>query len=314
MTLAAHSQSRNLNRTYAGAIAPRAGAAGSLLAQYSYRLGDTILRHRAEVAERASRINAELASQVKSDFITTISHELRTPLHSILGFSKMLKGVETAPLEPAQITEYADYILGSAENLLAIVNDVITISKLQAGKLALTMDHVETGQLLSESAMWSRAQAEQAGRRFVTMIDDDLPLLWADYGHLKNVLMRLLTNAIHFTPVGGTIALAAKLRTDGKIMICVSDSGVGMTDQEITEALTVFGKIDNRLDREHEGTGLGLPISKALIELQGGKFLLISKKDEGTHAVLQFPHSKEKARPWPWQEQKPNGEIGRAHV
>ena len=308
MSRAQLSPSGNLNRVYAGAIALRAGAAGALLAQYSHRLGDTILRHRAEVAERASRVNAELASQVKSDFITNISHELRTPLHSILGFSKMLKGVETAPLEPVQIAEYADYILGSAENLLAIVNDVITISKLQAGKLALNMDHVETGQLLSESSSWCQAQAEQASRRFVTMIDDDLPLLWADYGHLKNVIMRLLTNAIQFTPAGGTLALAAKLRTDGKIMICVSDSGVGMTEEEISEALTVFGQIDNRFDREHEGTGLGLPISKALIELQGGKFLLISKKGEGTHAVLQFPHSIEKARPWPWQEQKTNGE------
>lgn len=308
MSLAAHSQSRNLNRTYAGAIAPRAGAAGSLLAQYSYRLGDTILRHRAEVAERASRINAELASQVKSDFITNISHELRTPLHSILGFSKMLKGVESAALEPAQIAEYADYILGSAENLLAIVNNVITISKLQSGKLALTLDHVEMDVLLPDCISWAQAQAEQTGLRFVTMIDKGLPLLWVDHLYLKNVLMRLLTNAIHFTPAGGTIALAAKLRSDGKIMICVSDTGAGMTSEEITEALTVFGQVDNRHDREHEGTGLGLPISKALVEAQGGTFLLISKKGEGTHAVLQFPYISKNARPWPWQEQKSDGE------
>jgi signal transduction histidine kinase len=302
MTHASLSRTGNINSTYAGAIAPRVGSAGGLLAQYSMRLGDTILRHRAEIAERASRIDAELASQIKTDFIANISHELRTPLHSILGFSKMLNGIEATPLEPVQIAEYADFIHGSAENLLSIVNDVITISKLQSGKLALAMDHIEVDELLPECASWAQSQTELAGLRFLTLIDEDLPLIWADHGHLKDVLKRLLTNAIRFTPAGGTIALAAKLRTNGTIMICVSDNGVGMTSSEIAEALTVFGQVDSRLDRQNEGTGLGLPISKALVELQGGTFSLISKKSEGTHAVLQFPHSHENARPWPWQE------------
>lgn len=303
MSLATHSRTGNLNRTYAGAIAPNAGSAGGLLAQYSLRLGDVILRHRAEVAERASRIDAELASQVKTDFIANISHELRTPLHSILGFSKILKGAENSHLELTQIIKYADFINGSAENLLSIVNDVITLSKLQSGKLALNMDHIEGGELLPESATWARSQAEQSGHRFISLIDEDLPLIWADHQHLKDVLKRLHTNAIHFTPAGGTIALSAKLHTNGTVIICVSDTGDGMTGSEIAEALTVFGQLDNRLDRQNEGTGLGLPISKALVELQGGTFSLISKKGEGTHAVLQFPHMHERARPWPWQEQ-----------
>jgi two-component system cell cycle sensor histidine kinase PleC len=303
MSLATHSRTGNLNRTYAGAIAPNAGSAGGLLAQYSLRLGDVILRHRAEVAERASRIDAELASQVKTDFIANISHELRTPLHSILGFSKILKGAENSHLELTQIIKYADFINGSAENLLSIVNDVITLSKLQSGKLALNMDHIEGGELLPESATWARSQAEQSGHRFISLIDEDLPLIWADHQHLKDVLKRLHTNAIHFTPAGGTIALSAKLHTNGTVIICVSDTGDGMTGSEIAEALTVFGQLDNRLDRQNEGTGLGLPISKALVELQGGTFSLISKKGEGTHAVLQFPHGPESARLWPWQEQ-----------
>jgi len=303
MSLATHSRTGNLNRTYAGAIAPNAGSAGGLLAQYSLRLGDVILRHRAEVAERASRIDAELASQVKTDFIANISHELRTPLHSILGFSKILKGAENSHLELTQIIEYADFINGSAENLLSIVNDVITLSKLQSGKLALNMDHIEWGELLPESVTWARSQAEQSGHRFISLIDEDLPLIWADHQHLKDVLKRLHTNAIHFTPAGGTIALSAKLHTSGTVIICVSDTGDGMTGSEIAEALTVFGQLDNRLDRQNEGTGLGLPISKALVDLQGGTFSLISKKGEGTHAVLQFPHKPESARPWPWQEQ-----------
>lgn len=307
MSFAAPSRTGNLNRTHAGAIAPNAGSAGALLAQYSLRLGDTILRHRAEVAERASRIEAELASQVKTDFIANISHELRTPLHSILGFSKMLKGVENSPLEMSQIVEYAEFIHGSAGKLLSIVNDVITISKLQSGKLALSMDHIEGGELLSECVSWAHEQAELTGHRYVSLIDEGLPLIWADHQYLKDVLKRLLTNAIHFTPAGGTIALAAKLRTNGTLIICVSDNGPGMTDEEIAEALMVFGKLDNRLDRLSEGTGLGLPISKALVELQGGTFSLISKKGEGTHVALQFQQKHESARTSPWQEQ-PNAE------
>ena len=289
MTRAALSRSGNLNRTYAGAIAPNIGSAGALLTQYSLRLGDMVLRHRAEIAERAARIEAELTSQVKSEFIANISHELRTPLHSILGFSKMLKGVESEPLEPAQVIEYADFIIGSAEHLLSIVNDVITISKLQSGKLALVMEHIAAGEVLHECASWARGQAEQAGQRFVFQIDEDLPPIWAGRDCLKDALMRLLTNAIRFTTAGGTVALTAKLCSHGTVMICVSDSGTGMTDDEIAVALTAFGQVDNRLDRQHEGTGLGLPIAKALVELQGGTFILNSEKGEGTHAVLLFP-------------------------
>ena len=303
MSRAEFSIARKFNRTHAGAVAPSAGAAGALLAQYSLHLGDTILRHRAEIAERASRIDAELASQVKSDFISTISHELRTPLHSILGFSKMLKGLGDSPLEMTQIVEYAEFIHGSAENLLFIVNDMITISKLQSGKLALAMDHIEVSEFLPECASWAHSQVKQTGQRFVSLIDEDLPLIWASHQHLKDVLKRLLINAIQFTPAGGTIALTAKLRTNGALMICVSDTGVGMTPVETDEALTVFGQLDNRLDRQNEGTGLGLPISKALVELQGGTFSLISKKGEGTHAILQFPDIHDRAGPWPSQEQ-----------
>lgn len=307
MSRAIPSRSGKLDRAYAGAIAPSAGSAGALLAQYSLRLGDTILRHRAEIAERASRIEAELASQVKSDFIANISHELRSPLNSILGFSKMLKGSETTPLEPAQVAEYADFILGSAESLLSIVNDIITISKLQSGKFSFVMDTIDVDVLLAACASLAHVQAEAANHRFVSQIDEGLPPIWADQERLKDVLIRLLTNAIRFTPAGGTIALTAKLRPDDTVMICVSDSGIGMTDREITVALTAFGQIDNRLDRQHEGTGLGLPIAKALVELQGGTFILSSEKDEGTHVVLLFPQAPETHKP-PQGQEKPNVE------
>lgn len=306
MARAALTRTGNLNRTYAGAIAPRVGAVGSLLSQYSLRLGDTLLRHRAELAERASRVEAELASQVKSEFITNISHELRTPLNSILGFSKMLKGFDDTPLEPAQITEYADFILGSAENLLGLVNDIITISKLQSGKFSFDIDEIDLDELLRPCVVWTTGRVSERGQKFIARIDKNLPLISADPNQLKDVVMRLLVNAVRFTPEGGTIALTAKLAAVDKAMVCVSDNGLGMSAQDIKVALTAFGQIDKHLDRQHEGTGLGLPIAKALTELQGGTFMIRSEKDKGTDVVLLFALAETGA--------KPNNRLEQIHV
>lgn len=306
MARAALTRTGNLNRTYAEAIAPKKGAVGSLLSQYSLRLGDTLLRHRAELAERASRIDAELASQVKSEFIANISHELRTPLNSILGFSKMLKGFDGIPVEPAQVTEYADFILGSAENLLGVVNDIITVSKLQSGKFSFNIDEVDLEELYRPCITWAAKRAAETGQKFISRIDDNLPLISADPEQLKDVVMRLLANAINFTPEGGTIALTAKLTSADIAMVCISDNGIGMSADDIKVALTAFGQIDNRLDRQHEGTGLGLPIAKAFTEMQGGTFIIRSKKDQGTDVVLLFKLAE--------KTPKPNGTLEKIHV
>lgn len=297
MARAALTRTGTLDRSFAGAIAPKEGAVGSLLSQYSLRLGDTLLRHRAELAERASRIEAELASQVKSEFITNISHELRTPLNSILGFSKMLKGVDGMPLETAQITEYADFILSSAENLLGVVNDIITISKLQSGKFSFDIDEVDLDELLRPCSYWVTERVQETEQNYISRIDENLPLIAADPGQLKDVIMRLLVNAVSFTPKGGTIALTVRMASADKVMVCVSDTGVGMSSEDITLALTAFGQIDSSLDRQNEGTGLGLPIAKALIELQGGTFILRSELGRGTDIVLLFTLAQKTVEP-----------------
>lgn len=271
------------------AIAPRAGAVGSLLSQYSLRLGDTLLRHRAELAERASRVEAELANKVKSEFIANISHELRTPLNSILGFSKMLKDVESTPLSPEQVAEYAEFILGSAKDLLSVVNDVIMVSKLQSRKLDIHVDELDVEEGLHTSIAEATEQAKASGVNFVSKVAEDLPLIHADAEQLHATVSRLLDNAVRFTPERGTVALTAKTVSGNKVLICVSDTGIGMAPGEITVALTEFGQINNRLDREHEGTGLGLPIAKALTELQGGEFIIRSEKEKGTHVLMLFP-------------------------
>jgi two-component system cell cycle sensor histidine kinase PleC len=288
MARAAATRTGILNRAYAGAIAPQASAVGSLLTQYASRLGDTLLRHRAELAERAARIEAEMASRIKTEFIANISHELRTPLNSILGFSKMLKSADGAPLDPAQVSEYAEYILTSAESLLAIVNDVITISKLQSGKYRIEVEEADLDESLRSCVNWAMTQAKENGLQFVPRIDENLPPVFAAPEQLQNVVMRLLGNAIAFTPEGGSVALTVKPVSANKAMVCVSDNGVGMTAQEITVALSEFGQVDNAHDRQNEGTGLGLPISKALTELQGGTFTIRSEKGKGTDVIMLF--------------------------
>ncbi|GBE43631.1 cell-division control histidine kinase PdhS [bacterium BMS3Bbin10] len=297
MSRASLNRSGNLSRGYAGAIAPHAGAAGSLLSRYSLRLGNTLVRHRAELAERASRVEAEFASRVKTEFIANISHELRTPLNSILGFSKMLKGTGASPLEPRQIAEYAGFILGSAEGLLSVVNDVITISKLQSGKFELAMDLVDLDELLHCCAAWAGDRVENSRCRLITRIDESLPAILADAEHLKDVVIRLLSNAMRFTPAQGAVALTAKCGPRGKVIICISDTGTGMSAQEISVALTEFGQVDNRLDRRHEGTGLGLPIAKTLTERQGGEFLIRSEEGRGTDVILLFAAAAQAGEP-----------------
>lgn len=262
-----------------------------MLAEYSLRLGAALLRHRAEVAERASRVEAELASQVKSEFIANISHELRTPLNSILGFSKMLRAAEATPVEAGQVAEYAGFINDSAARLLNLVNDVITISKIQSGQLEIDIDDVYADELSETVARWARGHMGDKPLHLIEKVEDGLPPVRGGFEELQSVLIRLARNAIAFTQEGGTVALIAKRAPGGRVLMAVSDTGVGMTPEAIALALKPFGRADTRLDRAHEGAGLGLPIAKALVELQGGTLMLTSRPGVGTDAVVLMPAS-----------------------
>ena len=288
MAKAALSRAGRLDRTFSGPIAPNTGAVGSLLAQYSIQLGDALLRHRTELAERASRVEAEISNRVKSEFIANISHELRTPLNAILGFSNLLKGAESTQLQPDQITEYAGLIVDSAEGLLSTVNDVITISKLQSGKMEMLLDEVFVDEVLAPCIAWGAARAAKTGQRFISQVDEVLPAIRADQRFLGDSIMRLMANAFIFNRQGGKVVLTARLGPNNRVLICVSDTGIGMSDDEMQIALSEFGQIDNRLDRPHEGTGLGLPITRALTLLQGGEFDIRSRKGEGTDVMMMF--------------------------
>ena len=291
MTRALIASREGIERSFSGAVLPRTGSAGQLLAQYSVRLGSTLLRHRTEIAERASRIEAEVASRVKSEFIANISHELRTPLNSIMGFSKILRDSGAAPLEADQIAEYSNFIFESADGLLNVVNDVIVISKIQSGKFGLTKEGIDPDELIRTCGHWARPQIEGTGKTFVEVVDPDLPQVEADAEQIKNVLQRLLRNAVIFTREGGRIALAAKAGPHGQLILSVSDTGIGMSAEEVEIALSQFGQNDQSLNREHGGTGLGLPIARAIVELHGGKLMVQSEPGVGTDVIVLLPGS-----------------------
>ena len=150
------------------------------------------------------------------------------------------------------------------------------------------VDALDVEEMLRPCIAWATRAAESSGHQFTSNIDSGLPLIMADAEHIHDVVMRNLKNAFSFTPAGGSIALTAKATSEKKILICISDTGIGMSDEDLAVALTEFGQVDNSLDRESAGTGLGLPISKVLTELQGGTFIVKSEKGKGTNIVLLF--------------------------
>ena len=256
---------------------------------YSAVLAESVLRHRAWFAEHSARIQTELASKVKSEFIGNMSHELRTPLNTIIGFAKLLGEQQKRRHQDAQIVEYADLIRDAATHLLAAINDILDISKLQSGRYTVDTTEVDLDEVLQLSLAGLRSAAIARGILLESKLDAALPSVRGDAGKLRQVFSNLISNSIKFTPAGGSVTVLAQALEDGGVGVRICDTGVGMTKEEVALALTPFGQVDAGLSRWQEGAGLGLPIAKALVQLHGGRLEINSAKSMGTEVLITLP-------------------------
>ena len=231
---------------------------------------------------------AAAASQAKSQFLATMSHELRTPLNAIIGFSELLKGELFGPIGDARYKGYVNDVHRSGKHLLALVNDVLDFSKIDAGHLTLQEDQLDIRETLATSLRMVEGQADANGVVIEQEIAHDLPILRADERRVRQILINLLSNAVKFTQRGGTIRLIAYV-DEREFVVQVADTGIGMAKEDIPRALERFGQLDSDLNRKYEGTGLGLPLTKKLAELHGGRLEIESELCVGTKVTVAFP-------------------------
>jgi len=306
--------------TVFGRIAPYHGAAPEqaanpdALAQQLARLGDGrwVRAGRAptpdggffllwtdvtELKEREARLEvareqAQAANDAKSEFLATMGHELRTPLNAVIGFSEVLGGQLFGPLGNEKYQEYAGHITQAARGLLDVINNVLDLAKRESGRLMLQTEPVELPALLSDCAGSARADCAAAELGFDLVLPATPITVVGDPAKLRRVVLNLLSNAVKFSKPGGAVRMELSAEPDGSdAVITVSDTGIGMSAEQIPTALAAFGQVDSRLARRYEGTGLGLPLAKAFTELHGGRLEIDSALGRGTTVRVRLPRN-----------------------
>ncbi|MAO54253.1 MAG: hypothetical protein CMM61_00960 [Rhodospirillaceae bacterium] len=243
-----------------------------------------------ETRVNAALMDAEQANRAKSLFLANMSHELRTPLNSIIGFSQVLTIPQPMGPSPEKQIEYARDIQGSAEHLLKLINDLLDLSKIEAGQIALNESRIDLGDLLEQSCRLIRPQAETKGVAVTFTKDGVLPPLLADSRHLTQVFLNLLSNAVKFNRPGGNVTVTAGRNDAGAVVVAIADTGIGIAPEDMDLVLEPFGQAGTAPLRAHSGgTGLGLSVSKELIELHDGTLTLDSTPGVGTTVTVTFP-------------------------
>lgn len=299
--LMAQIEERSRNGVFAGetTLVARDGVrfpAEVSVSQYIDAAGETIVcviardisdRKRHETALREAKAAAEAANASKSDFLANMSHELRTPLNAIIGFSQLIEG-DTSPANRKH-ADYAQSIRSSGELLLQIINDLLDLSKLEAGKQSYDEEIVDIASTVASVTRILRPRIAECGLQLDIIMPRDLPSLRADERAMRQVFLNLLSNAVKFTPMNGRVGVEASLLADGTLQVVVSDTGIGIDEESLKRVFERFWRGERTLTRRFSGTGLGLAITKSILDVHEATIALASEKGKGTSVTICFP-------------------------
>lgn len=234
-----------------------------------------------------AKILAETANKAKSDFLANMSHELRSPLNAIIGFSEVLKDGMSGPLTNEQ-QEFLHDIYDSGRHLLSLINDILDLSKIEAGMMELEISRFSMRELLEKSLTMLREKAMKHNIVMGLEASDDVGEVSADERKIKQAVINLLGNAVKFTPDGGRVGIAAS-RHDGEIWVAVWDTGIGIAKEDLAKLFQAFQQLDASSSKKYEGTGLGLHLTKRLVELHGGRIWVESEVGKGSRFIFAIP-------------------------
>jgi PAS domain S-box-containing protein len=282
--LDAHGETRHLHAMGT----PEFDASGTPIAVDGI-IQDITDRKQMEQALRDARDAAERGSRAKSEFLANMSHELRTPLNAIIGFSEIMREEILGPVAVPKYREYLGDINNSAQHLLLIINDILDIARIEAGRVELKEARIDLKRMIEECTRMLRGRLSDAGLKLETSYENGAPWCIGDERLLRQVLLNLTSNAIKFTPSGGRVRIQVGRKVGGELTLAVQDNGIGMTAEEAAVALRPFGQIQGAFVRSREGVGLGLPLAKSFVELHGGVLQVDSAPGRGTTVMVNLP-------------------------